>query len=96
MRTRWLLSVFALSIACGQDAPDRVTLDDCERLREHVVALRMETVTADHAQHRAAIHLSLDPLVATCAESTTAEQLRCSLAAGDFRALANCNPGGKS
>ncbi len=82
--------------ACNSDTPDGVSLTDCEQLRAHMVELRMQTVTADHAQHRDAIHRSLEPVVATCAESTTREQLRCSLAAGDFRSLAACTQGGKS
>lgn len=86
----------ALTAACGSDAPERVGHAECERLRSHLVELRMETVTADHEQHRTAIHTSLDPFVTTCPDSITSEQLRCSLSAGDFRALAACTTGGAS
>lgn len=61
-----------------------------------MVDLRMETVTADHDQHRVAIRSSLASFVPTCIESATPEQVRCGLAAGDFRLLAACNPGGAS
>ncbi len=91
-------TLFALtcSVACSSPEPERVSRSDCEALREHMVTLRMETVTADHDQHRAALRASLDGFVITCPDSTTPEQLRCSLAAGDFRALAACTTGGAS
>lgn len=77
--------------ACSSgSAPDEVTTRDCEKLLDHVVNLRMQDVTADQEQHRAAIRGALDGFVPSCVESTSVERLRCSLKAKDAAALAAC------
>lgn len=79
--------------ACGTDS-DRVSRRDCERLRDHVIELRMSSVTADHDQHRAALRASLgDGYVSSCVEQRTGDGLRCALAARDDHALAACDRG---
>lgn len=96
MRSVFRLSLFITLtslLACSSDEHDGVSRTDCEKLRDHVVDLRMETVTADHDQHRAALRSSLGDFVTTCTDSTSPEQLRCSLAAADFASLAACTPG---
>ena len=52
--------VFAalLAVGCSSDDPtaEAIARTECERLQSHLVELRMESVTADHDQHRAALH----------------------------------------
>ncbi|MCL4227652.1 MAG: hypothetical protein KJZ91_24570 [Myxococcales bacterium] len=89
-----LAAVAALATAaCGTDS-DRVSRRDCERLRDHVIELRMSSGTADHDQHRAALRAGLgDGFVSSCVEQRTGDGLRCALAARDDHALAACERG---
>lgn len=94
MRSRFarVATLFAIAalVACGGEA-EEVTRRDCERLREHLIDMRMESVTADRDQHRAALEAVIGPsFIDGCREQISSVQLRCSLAAADTSALAAC------
>lgn len=69
---------------------------DCTKLRDHMVELRMDSVTVDREQHRAAVTASLgDGFVRRCVEQIvdgqmSSKQLQCGLAATDSEALGAC------
>lgn len=70
---------------------DSVSRRDCERLREHLIDLRMQSVTSDHAQHRIAIASSLDEsFLSSCVDGMTSSYVECAHAARDSDALAAC------
>ena len=70
---------------------DSVTRKDCDRLREHLIDVRMQSVTADHAQHRIAIASSLDEyFLSSCVDGMTSSYVECAHAARDSDALAAC------
>ena len=86
-----LLATAALTSCSSDTDAGRVGRDDCAQLRDHLVDLRMESVTADHDQHRAALRSSLGAsFISSCLELTTEPQLRCALQAADAQALAAC------
>ncbi len=81
----------ALTAGCSTGGAERVGRGDCERLRDHLVDVRMASVTADHEQHRRAIRTALgDGFLSSCLDLTTESQLRCSLKANDAQALTAC------
>lgn len=95
-RVLLVLSLAAALAACGSPQPDDTRRADCERLRDHLVELRVETVTEAHDRFRESIQASLGHVVTSCLESMPASQLRCSLAATDFDALTACGEAGAS
>jgi hypothetical protein len=81
-----------LFAACEADPNVAVTRRECARLRDHLIELRMATVTADQDQHRATLERVLgDSFISTCVEQTDESQLRCSLAATDEHSLGECS-----
>jgi hypothetical protein len=85
-----LLLVNTVLTACATESGG-VSRRDCERLRDHVIDLRLQSVTADREQHRAALTTSLgDAFVTECASATSDMHLRCALAANDEESLAAC------
>ena len=95
-RVLLVLSLAAAIAACGSPQPDDMRRAECERLRDHLVELRLETVTEEHDRFRESIRASLSHVVTSCLESMSASQLRCSLAAADFDALTACGEAGAS
>lgn len=88
----FIAALVALLTACGAASNDPVSRQDCERLRDHVVELRMQSVTADRGQHRTALRATLDDtFISSCVESTTADHLKCVLAAKDSDSLVSCS-----
>lgn len=82
-----LVAAFA---ACSSDSDD-VSRRDCERLRDHLIEVRLEAVTADREQHRAALEAAVgSSFIDGCLEQMSPGHLRCSLAASDSSALAEC------
>ncbi len=67
----------------------------CERLRDHLVELRLATATKlgdEREQHRAALTQALGPqFVDACTTTTTEAQVTCALAAADSQAAADCH-----
>jgi hypothetical protein len=81
--------LWAGASGCGSE-PTRVTARECESLRDHLVEMRLATVTADVEQHRAALRASLSAFVSTCVSDITSEQLKCAMAANDPPSLVGC------
>ena len=93
LTTRLLVTgaLLALTSCSSESDSDAVSRRDCERMRDHLVELRMQSVTADQDQHRIAIRSALDEsFVSACVENTTESQLHCALTAKDTDALAAC------
>ena len=97
MRFARLTGLFVISAAiapltsCSSDDSDGVSRQDCARMRDHMIELRMQSVTADQDQHRAALRSALgETFISSCVELTSASQLRCSLAAAAPAALTAC------
>ncbi len=98
------LSLFLLLLltACtGQSAgDDDDKRDDCERLRDHTIDLRLRTSprpanvsAADLERHRATMLAAAgDRFVADCREQRTEAELTCALAATNSDALRACFP----
>jgi hypothetical protein len=87
-----ITGVLVALLACSSGSEsDAVSRQDCERLRAHLVELRMQSVTADHDQHRIAIRSSLDDsFISSCVENNAASALQCAMAAKDSDALLAC------
>jgi hypothetical protein len=66
----------------------------CERLRDHVIDVRLETASGvDHEAHRAAMKAALGKdFVADCQSRLTYSQRRCALDAEDADELHACAP----
>jgi hypothetical protein len=80
----------AVITACDSDS-DAVSRQDCERLRDHLIDVRMQSVTADQDQHRIALRSALDDsFITSCVESTDRSYLHCALAATSSDALLAC------
>jgi predicted choloylglycine hydrolase len=83
---------------CSDGAEDDEALartQQCERLRDHLVELRLASATNlgnDREQHRAALTQAVGAqLLETCTKTTTKAQLDCALAARDAQAATDCN-----
>src|SRR5688500_11197569 len=65
---RWAWLLLAAAAACdGADEGTAASRRDCEQLRDHVVELRLTTVTADRDHHAAALRAALgESFVSTC------------------------------
>ncbi len=84
------LLVVTTVASCDSD-PERVTRTQCAELRDHMVELRLASVTADVDQHRASIRAALgEDFLASCLERTSDADLRCGLAARDSESLVTC------
>jgi hypothetical protein len=94
--------LFTLLLACsGQStADDDDKRDDCERLRDHTIDLRLRTTprpnnlsAADLERHRATMLAAAgDRFVTDCREQRTEVELTCALAATNSDALRACLP----
>ncbi len=96
---RSLLALLLLApLACASGSDDRPDREDCERLRDHVIALRLSAAdsgghvaVADVAQHRAALEAALGAgYVDDCRESRRPKDVSCLLAAADLDSLNAC------
>jgi hypothetical protein len=87
-----LCALLVALCACASESaePAELTRKDCERLRDHLIELRMESVTADQEQHRMALRAAMDGFVPRCQNETSTDQLQCGLLAKDSHALAGC------
>ena len=89
-----------LGLVVGCTSHDEVERTKCERLRDHVVDLRLEQNAGakdslgqpiDLAPHRAALKQALGgEFVASCEKTLTPKQLECALAAKDSAAASAC------
>ena len=72
-----------------------VEREDCEQLRDHVVDLRLSTIsdlpTEDMAGHRSALRNALgEPFVSSCMKTFTPDQIQCAKSALDSDAASSC------
>jgi hypothetical protein len=76
----------------GSESSESVS--PCERVRDHLIELRLEVATLSHAdvvQHRAAMRQAMgNEFVETCASERQNEQVQCALDARDFAAANAC------
>jgi hypothetical protein len=96
---RWRVGALALLMiaSCSSSNDKR---GRCERLRDHVVELRLHGVTTAGAQgdparilaaHRAALKRALgDDFIGRC-ERLSSEEVECGIAASDHTSLLACN-----
>lgn len=88
--SRILPILLAALVACASNS-DEVTRTECERLREHLIDLRMDSISEDREQHRASLaRVTGEAFVTSCVEKTSAVSLRCALAASDPHDLTKC------
>jgi hypothetical protein len=92
------LVIVSMLIGCGGGSNEDETLagaQQCERLRDHLVDLRLATATnlgKDLEQHRAALTQALSrQFIETCTKSKSEAQVACALAAQDSQAATDCN-----
>ena len=84
-----LLVLFALSAACGSSEPSEPDRATCERLRDHVVELRM--YGEDNPAHRKALNQALgEDFVTECRKNTSRAEIACAMAATDLEKLRSC------
>jgi hypothetical protein len=89
---RKILLVLIVVAACGDDQDDaQVELTRCERLREHLIDVRLATATnVDHAAHREVMQAALgSDFLASC-EKLDDDVVDCALAAPDSSSAAAC------
>lgn len=94
MRTLMFALVFAAG--CSGDDGDAVAkVTPCERLRAHLVDLRLATTATDKVDvvaHRRAMTRGLgDNFISGCEQTLTQSEIRCALNAGDHAAATACN-----
>lgn len=79
--------------ACGRDTDDNAVSEQrCERLRDHVVDVRLASATGvEREPHRRAMRQALGKdFVSSCVGSLTDAQVQCALKAPDSAAIAAC------
>jgi hypothetical protein len=83
----WLVIVAAV-IGCASREED---VPPCEKLRDHLVRLRVSQTTVDREAHEKAMRAALGAdFVNSCASSLSAAQIKCALAAKDSAAATAC------
>lgn len=86
--TRWPILVLVVLGACSSERV--VERHDCERLKEHLIDVRLAGVTDDVEAHRATLRSAFaDDFVDRCLESSV-DDLDCRLAAASWDELATC------
>lgn len=89
------LIVVCAGPGCGGRSGDsrgaRAGRRDCERLRAHLVEIRLQAVSLDREEHRRALDASLgEDFVQTCVDTMPPREVACGRAARDAAALAAC------
>jgi hypothetical protein len=86
----WVCVAFAVTSGACSSNDDEVAMR-CDRLRRHVVELRVQTLPkADRAAHAAALDRALgDRFIADC-KAMTAKQRDCALASSETSEFASC------
>ena len=99
MRASLLGLLLLAPLACaGAGDPDRPDREDCARLRDHVIELRLaaadtsaKVAASDVAQHRAALQAAAGgSYVDDCRESRSPAEVSCLLAAADLDSVDAC------
>lgn len=88
---RYGLVVVLMAAACSSDPSEPNPRRECERIRDHIIELRLQGVTADRDQHRAAFESAFgESFLVRCVEEASPARRRCVLDAKDPQALAAC------
>lgn len=86
--------LFALVIAAGCRGAEDGETTPCQRLRDHLIDLRLNETNSnkvDHGAHRKAMKRSLgDNFLRGCEQTITTTKLRCALDATDSTAATAC------
>lgn len=92
-----VIAVVAIVLCACSGGDDEATAASrqarCERLRDHVIDLRLASATnVDVAAHRQAMRQALgDDFVTACTGTMTEAQVDCALAAADSDAVTACS-----
>ncbi len=97
--TALLVTALLLGVGCSSDEPDRPDPDDCARLRDHVVELRLRTENVvarlspeQLEQHRVALRGAAgDAYIAECEKHRRPAEVACVLAAQDMDSMRSCS-----
>lgn len=88
--------VLSVLVACGEADQGPPSDAECERLRTHLIDLRLQEVTSEAAQHRQALEQAIGAsFVAACTRTIDRAQWECAMAASASSALAACNVSGE-
>ena len=99
MRSISVFVLVSISLLVGCNGDDETTVESvvrpCERLRDHLVDLRVEGTRGEPdevvARHRAAMRQALgDDFVASCERKMAASEIDCAAKATDFAAVTAC------
>jgi hypothetical protein len=93
---RWFAAMLLTIAACSGDDGAASRQSRCERLRDHVIDLRLASVAnVDVESHREAMRRALGgDFVASCVAQLSDTQLGCALSATDSTAVAACSKPG--
>lgn len=94
-KLRSLALLLMLSAGCWESAAEREPAEDahaaCAHLRDHLVDLDLENVSADRDAHRAALEHALgDGFVDECAAHRSPASVMCASHAGSLEVAARC------
>jgi hypothetical protein len=88
---RSIAMVLALAGCAASEDSDAARERRCERLRDHLVGLRLVGANVDLEAHRAAIKQALGhKFIDTCASGLTTDQINCALAESDSARALEC------
>lgn len=90
---RWVLMAGLLVSGCGGDDSNEDIAPHCERMREHLIELRLADTTAiDRDAHRAAMQSALGKdFVARCVAGMTSREIDCVLEAASTEFANACS-----
>ena len=87
------IATLALLAACSDSDDERAQHSVCERMRDHLVELRLATVGHDREAHREVMRRAVGTdVVEACERSMSDDQVTCVLNAYDAAAAAACMP----
>lgn len=90
------LLLLVASCACTGDErdPERVDATPCERLRDHLIDLRLANLeNVDLEAHRAALQHALgSDFLAACQKTMAPEEISCAIDATDAASAQRCTP----
>ena len=93
---RWSALALTLTLACGGSDDERAEVTPCERMRDHLVELRLTSVTDDRDEHREVLRRALGAeFIESCERSMSDDQVSCIVNADEAAEAAACVPEAK-
>jgi hypothetical protein len=99
MRVLLVIMLLGSGACAGGAGPDRPEVEDCARLQEHIIDLRLAAADTtgrlssdDLAQHRSALQAAGAATVADCPKRQTRSEVSCLLATTELDSLRTCAP----